>query len=321
MQRVMREQILSHLDVLLEDYAEEGVEEIVLIGYEIQLMSQHIPGMKKSSCSLDGLSNFCDAFAQLDDDTAVSRFHLRYRTTESILPALMINLCIVEAMGLSTIHIPGSDYERGLLQDIHQSRGVMAEFSEEVAGSAWALAKKFRVNKNHAKHVDQIALSLFDSLQGLHLLDEHDRLLLHCAALLHECGGFISPVAHHKHSQYLISHSDIFGLSSSDISLVALIARYHRNSPPKQNHAVYRDLDTTQQIRVSKIASLLRVADALERTHSGRIKEFDIRLSKKKMHLNLHGISDASVERIAMKSKGNLFQNIFGLEIHLHEDK
>jgi len=320
-QKVMREEIHTHLETLLEDYAEEDVQEVVLIGYEIQLMSQHIPGLKDSRCSVENLDHFCDAFARLDDDTAVAKFHLRYRTTESILPALLINLCIAQALNLEAVHISASDYERGLLLDLHQSETASNDFSEEVGGSAWALAKKFRVNKKHAKNVSRLALKLFDDLQELHLLGEHDRLLLHCAALLHESGGFISQVAHHKHSQYLILHSDIFGLSSSDISLVALLTRYHRNSPPKQNHALYRDLDTAQQIRVSKIASLLRIADALERTHSGRISDFDIRITKKKMHLHLHGITDASVERLAMRSKGNLFQNIFGLEINLEEER
>jgi len=187
--------------------------------------------------------------------------------------------------------------------------------------STWSLAKKFKVNKKHAKQVARLSMILFDELQGLHKLEAKDRLLLHCAAVLHEAGGFISARAHHKHSQYLIMHSEIFGLSKADIALVAIISRYHRNSPPKISHPAYAELDTHQQMRVSKIASLLRVVDALDRRHSGRVDELEVKLKKKRLELHLVGIQDVSVERIAMKTKGDLFADIFGLDVTLKEDR
>ena len=72
-------------------------------------------------------------------------------------------------------------------------------------------------------------------------------------------------------------------------------------------------------MRVSKIASLLRIADSLDRRHLSLTETITVELTPEILHLHLIGCSDASVERISMKSKGNLFQNIFGLEIHLHE--
>jgi len=74
-----------------------------------------------------------------------------------------------------------------------------------------------------------------------------------------------------------------------------------------------------QQIRVSKMASLIRIADALDRRHLPLTETITVELTPEILHIHLIGYNDASVERISMKSKGNLFQNIFGLEIHLHE--
>ena len=74
-------------------------------------------------------------------------------------------------------------------------------------------------------------------------------------------------------------------------------------------------------MRVSKIASLLRIADALDRSHSSSAENIRIELTSEILNIHLGEMKDATVERIAMKSKGNLFQNIFGLEIHLHEEK
>lgn len=75
------------------------------------------------------------------------------------------------------------------------------------------------------------------------------------------------------------------------------------------------------RMRVSKLASLLRIADALERSHAGRVSELEIRVSRRRLHIFLPRVADAHAERLAMQSKGDLFENIFGLEINLVEDQ
>ena len=312
--------ISSQLDTLLDDIQEE-VHEIIFIGYEIQLLKAWLSGAKNPQISLAKLHKISVSINNMDEDEIASHYNLDYHTAEALPSAVAITTCIADALGVASITIPSSHYEHEILRDIHFSHDSSSSFTEEVTTSAWQLAKKCRVNKQHAKQVSATSLFLYDQLSELHQLDPQARLLLHCAALLHECGGFISDASHHKHSQYIIQHSDIFGLSQPDIRLVALIARYHRNSPPKSTHSIYRDLDTLQQMRVSKIASLLRIADALDRSHSSSAENIRIELTSEILNIHLGEMKDATVERIAMKSKGNLFQNIFGLEIHLHEEK
>jgi exopolyphosphatase / guanosine-5'-triphosphate,3'-diphosphate pyrophosphatase len=318
--RLLYDHINSQLDVLVEDFQAEEIQDIIFIGYELQLLQPKLMGARNSQCSLSKLEKISDSLISMNDDDIVSRYSIDYHIAEALPPAMAINTCIAKALGMTKITIPGSEYERELLSDIHLSHESSASFAEEVTASAWELAKKCRVNRRHARQVTATALFLLDALQDLHKLDPQAKLLLHCAALLHESGGFISDIAHHKHSQYIIMHSDIFGLSQSDIRLVALIARYHRNSTPKPTHTIYRDLDTQQQMRISKIASLLRIADALDRSHSSRAENIIIKIAPGILNIHLTDVSDATVERIAMKSKGDLFQNIFGKEIHIHEE-
>jgi exopolyphosphatase/guanosine-5'-triphosphate,3'-diphosphate pyrophosphatase len=140
-------------------------------------------------------------------------------------------------------------------------------------------------------------------------------MLLEVAAILHEVGTFVSPRAHHKHSEYIILNSEIFGLDRRDITMVALVSRYHRHSGPRVDHPNYRDLDTADRIRVAKLSALLRVADALERTHDQRVHEILVRRDDHRLRLVLPGVTDAAVERLAMASKGDLFEQVFGLEV------
>lgn len=318
--RLLNDHINSQLDTLIEDFQAEEIQDIIFIGYELQLLQPKLIGSRNSQCSLIQLQKISESITNMSDDDIVSHYSIDYHIAEALPAAIAINTCIATVLGMGKITIPGSEYERELLSDIHLSHESSASFAEEVTASAWELAKKCRVNRRHARQVTATALYLFDALNDLHKLDPQAKLLLHCATLLHECGGFISDIAHHKHSQYIIVNSDIFGLSKSDIRLIALIARYHRNSTPKPIHSIYRDLDTSQQMRVSKIASLLRIADALDRTHLSRAEHINISITPSILNIYLKDVSDASVERIAMKSKGDLFQNIFGLEIHIHEE-
>lgn len=321
LRQLIRSQIQGPLDSLLEEYSEEELQDIVLIGYEIQTLHPHIKHNKNKSCSIHALKKLCDATSGLSDDQIVQAFQVDYQTAEAIKPALEINLALIEALTPQCIHIPQSDYEQGLLHDLNVAPSISEGFTKEVIRSAEKIAKKFKVDLSHARQVSHISLQLFEQLQELHKLSPHDALLLHIAAILHESGGFISNKAHHKHSQYIILNSEIFGLTRTDIELIALIARYHRNSLPKPNHNLYKDLTMRDRMRISKLSSLLRIADALDRPHKSRVNDVQVRVSRRRLHIHLPQITDAHTERNAMRKKGDLFENVFGLEINIVEDK
>ncbi len=186
--------------------------------------------------------------------------------------------------------------------------------------SARILAARYQSDPSHGEHVGNLCARFFDDLADLHQLTPHDALLLQVAAILHEVGTYVSPRAHHKHSEYLILNSEVFGLDRLDVTIVALVARYHRHSGPVLDHPSYAALSTEDRIRVCKLAALLRVADALERTHAQRVSEIEIRREHGKLRLRLPGLGDAAVERLAMHSKGDLFEQVFGLTVVIDED-
>ena len=314
--RLIRDNASSPISRIRFDVREHKVEELVLIGYEIQLLAPYLLNSATSSrCSLKALRNLCQEAARLPEDQRANTYQMDYHTAEALLPALQINLAIAEAFGVKHVHIPNSDYERGLLHDLPFSAGLSREFEAEVIRSASNLAEKYQTHRNHGEQVAFLCKRLFEETQSLHQMNEEDALLLHIAAIVHEVGGYISPHAHHKHSQYLILNSEIFGLSERERTLVALVSRYHRMSPPKLSHERYQALSHPQRIRVSKMAALLRVADALERTHSSRVRDITTTITKDKFIIKLNDLSDAASERLALEEKADLFRDIFGLEV------
>ncbi len=316
--RVIREHTFGNLAQLRHDYSDVEIHGIVAIGYEIQSVAARLNAANQP-CSIKKLRDFTERAAEMSDLDVVRNFQLDYQTAEALLPALEINLATADILGLKHIHIPTSDYEQGLLHDLLVSRDLTGAFADEVIRSARILAARYQSDPGHGAHVGQLCARLFDELADLHQLGPHDALLLQVSAILHEVGTYISPRAHHKHSEYIILNSEIFGLDRLDIIIVALVSRYHRHSGPKTDHEAYCALDTDDRIRVNKLAAILRVADALERTHAQRVRKLDVRREPGKLVLRLPDLTDAAVERIAMESKADLFQHVFGLAVVIDE--
>lgn len=317
--RVIREHASGNLSQIRFDYSDVTIDGIVAIGYEIQSVANTIskPGR---AISLKSLRHFTTEAAALSDVELVKRFQLDYQTAEALLPALEINLAIAEILNRPEIHIPESEYEQGLLHDLLVSRELTGAFVEEVLRSANILAERYQSDIAHGEHVGRLCKRFFDATADLHNLTAHDELLLQVAAVLHEVGAYISARAHHKHSEYIILNSEIFGLDRLDVTIVALVSRYHRHSGPKLEHPSYAALGTEDRIRVSKLSALLRVADALERTHAQRVSQIEIKRTHGKLHVRLPGLGDAAVERLAMESKADLFEQVFGLTVVIDDD-
>ena len=316
--RLIREHAYGNLAQLKHDYSDVAIDGIVIIGYEIQSIASNLTS-NRPDCTIKALREFTSQAANLSDVELVRKFQVDYQTAEALLPALEINLAAAETLALKHVHIPTSEYEQGLLHDLLVSRELTGAFADEVIRSARILARRYQSDPSHGAHVGSLCTRLFDELSDLHHLGSHDALLLQVSAILHEVGTYISPRAHHKHSEYIILNSEIFGLDRLDIIIVALVSRYHRHSGPKTDHEAYRALDTSDRIRVNKLAAILRVADALERTHVQRVRKLGLRREPGKLILRLPGLADAAVERIAMESKAGLFQHVFGLSVIIDE--
>jgi exopolyphosphatase/guanosine-5'-triphosphate,3'-diphosphate pyrophosphatase len=317
--RVVREHASGNLGQLRHDYRDCQIEEIVAIGNELQLIARFAAPAPGEPVSTKALRKLADTAAAMSDAEVVKRFQLDYQTADSLLPALEINLAVAEIFRRPQVLVPPSDYEQGLLQDLLVSRQLSDALEQEVVRSARILAARYESDPRHGEHVATLCSRIFDATADLHRLAPHDALLLRVAAVLHEVGSFVSPRAHHKHSEYIILNSEIFGLDRLDVTIIALVARYHRHSGPSPDHPSYRDLAPADRIRVSMLAGILRVADALERTHDQRVGHISVIREAGRLRLVLHGIADAAVERLAMHSKGDVFEQVFGLAVVLEE--
>ncbi|MDQ2905466.1 MAG: hypothetical protein ABI456_10380 [Ktedonobacteraceae bacterium] len=123
----------------------------------------------------------------------------------------------------------------------------------------------------HARQVTRLSVQLFEATQPLHQLDPEALRLLDRAAFLHNTGMMIETRRHHKHSFRLIKETVLPDFTDKERHEIACIARYHRRALPSASHEEYAVLGRSARKRVSALSALLRVADALDYSHDGRV--------------------------------------------------
>ena len=180
-----------------------------------------------------------------------------------------------------------------------------------------ALGRRFRFEEAHGLHVARLAERLFDALAEDHDLGPRDREILAAASVLHDVGQRIAYKRHHKHSYYLISESELPGLDLDEVELVANVARYHRRAEPSVKHPPFEALDDEDRERVTMLAAILRVADALDREHIQNVADIEIEIADGHMEIELEGEGDFELVRWALERKKEMFEHTFDLEIEI----
>jgi exopolyphosphatase/guanosine-5'-triphosphate,3'-diphosphate pyrophosphatase len=180
-----------------------------------------------------------------------------------------------------------------------------------------AFGRDHGLDECHALQVTRLALELFDQSAAVHRFGAPERTLLFSAAYLHDIGMCRGLRGHHKSSLDIIQAGDLSPLSDRERKLVAGIARYHRKAHPKSKHDHFSSLPPEDQDRVSRLASLLRVADALDRAHDGAVKAVDLEMSTRRIVLKAVSARDLRGEEDALRKKGRLFEELFGLRLAL----
>lgn len=177
-------------------------------------------------------------------------------------------------------------------------------------------AERCDADLSHARQVAWIAGCLLEELSEPFDLSLEDKPLIEAAALLSNVGYLINFDGHHKHSYHLIINSCLPGFERDELRIVANVARYHRGARPKQKHKPYAALSKADQDRVAKMAAILRVALALDRTHQQQVSGIDVNVTKRSVEITIRTTGDAEVDLWAARRKVDLFERVFGRRVY-----
>lgn len=265
------------------------------------------------------LKKLAGRIASISTEEIVRRYNMLFSSAEALPPALMGMVELARVFGVEKVYISQSTMTDGLLHEMVQAQTWSPEFLDCLYNSAMTVGDKYKFDRVHAGNVAEFCRVMFRLLAGEHKLDQRYEGILAAAALLHDIGTFISNRSHHKHSGYLIKNSDIFGLGERDLSLVATVARYHRRATPQPIHSDYNSMPRKDQMIAKQLASILRVADALDRSRQLTPSDFEFRLSGGRLTVFISTSQGVTEERLALAAKAGMFESIYGIKVSLRK--
>jgi len=301
-----------------EEFNLQNIDQVIIMGRDIQWVAPYL-GEKLSQGSIiiagEDFLHFLNDVEKLSMNQIMERFGLNYQKAAALVPAMHIGANIFRLTGSEQLIVPPYSALEGVFMQFASSpQKIKSIFKEQIIASAWALSKHYHADQKHADYVRQSALEIYDFICQKKKLEIRHPILLEVAAILHDIGTYISSSSHHKHGQYLVQNSILFGLSPEQKRLVSLIVRYHRKATPSTSHRSYMMLSRENRLVVQQLSAVLRVADALDRAHQQRIN-FSLTIDDKHLIIHSQNHRDTALEQDSLLSKGNLFEQIYGITL------
>src|SRR6185295_9623472 len=324
--RILRETVRASRFPLLESLKRHRVTQLVGTGGNIEALAslnardanKDDSVRKPVGVPVARLHKYLESMALLTPEERAKEYSLRPDRADVIVPAGVIFEHVAARTGVRQVLVPFVGLVDGVLLDLARQAGASGKKeleSSQTLNAARAIMRKYDIDPKHSRHVAALALSLFDQLKSVHGLGKRDRLLLEIAGLLHEVGNFISPNGHHRHGYYIISETPILGLTDEELHVVACVARYHRKAPPDVSHECYAELNVKARDRVRGLASILRLADALDHDHRQRIRTVSAKKRASELVLKAKTRGDVTLDEWSVSEKGgDLFKDEFNLK-------
>ncbi|ORC30698.1 HD domain-containing protein [Marispirochaeta aestuarii] len=322
MARYIAESVQTLKDHLDREFELKRIKHFVAVGGDARVAASQIGEQKYEYYTIvqkADFNRFVDRISALSIEEIMDSLQIPYATAELLIPGLILYSEFLEATAAEELIVPSISIREGALLSytLHQGHVVREKFVDQIKASAVSLGRKYHYDEKHARQVTRMALRIFDDLKKDFQLKPEGRLLLEVSGILHDVGTYIRTAGHHKHGQYLVENSDIFGLTREDIQIISNVVRFHRKRAPNPSNESYNRLPRKERLRVLKLAAILRIADALDRGHNDRIKSIRLERDENRLIINCNATGDIAVERAGIAEKKDLFEEVFGLKVIL----
>jgi exopolyphosphatase / guanosine-5'-triphosphate,3'-diphosphate pyrophosphatase len=242
------------------------------------------------------------------------------KRAEIIVAGAVVYAELLEAFDLAGFRYSDLGLRDGILAQMLAEKDDRAtahlQFEQERWESVLSTAKRYGVNLRMVEPVKNHSEQLFRDLAALHRLPAEYENWLASAAMLSETGKFLNHQGHHRHTQYIISSSEIYGYTMLQRTIISAIARYLGKTRPQPGDRAMRNIPPQEHENVQKSVVLLRLARALNQDRASDVLRVAARVYPKRVLLEVEpGRTGAELELWSLRKEAGYFREVFGREL------
>ncbi|HWZ52801.1 MAG TPA: Ppx/GppA phosphatase family protein [Granulicella sp.] len=242
------------------------------------------------------------------------------RRSEIIVGGAMVYANLLDRMGLKGFRYSALGLRDGMLAQMLAEVDLRGLMHRKIESERWAgvleVCRRYGIDQKKAEPVRQHVGELFVALARLHALPPEYKLWLEAAAMMQDVGKFMNHQGHHRHTQYILAHSEIFGFSPEQRLIVSAIARYMGKTRPDPMDRLMRLIGAGEQLHVIRAVVLLRLALALNQDRASAVVQLKTTVYPRRVVLELvPGRGGAALEAWALKKEAAYFREVFRREL------
>jgi len=318
--KVMEDFITGKIDTVNFSRYQKSFRNIVLIGGDVKIINRLIKAANKDKnreyILKEDFDKLYNEFLHKTGQYIKTQLNLPQVSAEILVPTMMIFKKFLEITKADKFYTPLVSPLDGLISSMCRTvsgYGETGEYDQDIISQARSVAKRYQYDEAHSRDVEKKCLLIFDETRKLHGLGKRERLLLQLASILHDCGKFISLNSHYIHSYNIITASEILGISSGELDIIANIARYHSTMIPEQSHPNFAKLNEQSKLITAKLTAIIRIADSLDRSHKQKIYDIKVSMDKDRLVIKADALEEALLEQWTFEEKAEFFKLVFGV--------
>lgn len=321
----IEEMVVKELNVFKAMYLKnEKIEYLIVMGdYVAELVRRVEKNHDARTVDIQKFVRYLDKLGKKSLEQISEELGLSNESDALIVPYMMICKCMAQDLGADSLWAPGVIVSDGIACDYAERNKIYKpnhDFEEDIISAARSLSDRYMSYSPHIDALSQMASLIFDTMKKEHGLGKRERLLLRVAAILHDCGKYISFANSATCAYDIIMASEIMGLTHLEREIVANVVLY--NTHPLAGYEEVADrLNQGSYLTVAKLSAILRVSNAMDRSHRQKFKNVKAQVRGKELVITIETEEDIALEKALFDAKTAYFERIFSIKPVIKEKR
>jgi exopolyphosphatase/guanosine-5'-triphosphate,3'-diphosphate pyrophosphatase len=271
---------------------------------------------KPSIATTEDVRRLAEKLAKMNNAQRASIPGIGPRRSEIVVGGALVYAHLLDRLALKGFRYSPLGLGNGILEQMLAEVDLRASVHRKMETERWAgvleVCRRYGVDQRKAEPIREHVVQLYDELLRVHELPSEYRLWLESAAMMQDVGKYMNHQGHHRHAQYIIANSKIFGFSPEQRAIVSAVARYLGKSWPDAVDKVMRAVPAEEHINVLRAVTLLRLAVALNQDRASAAVRMRTHVYPKRVVLELvPGRGGAELEAWSLKKEAAYFREVF----------